>query len=369
MSNCISIGSLPLSSNLLLAPLAGYTTLPFRLCMREVGGFGLATTELVHARSLLEQHNKAKVLAQTCPQDTPLAVQLFGAVAEELRDAAQLVVESGAAIVDINMGCPVEKVVCRGAGAAMLRDPVRTGRFVRTITQAVKIPVTVKTRLGWEEGQFDAVQLAPILEDSGVAALTIHGRTREGAFGGSVNLAGIRAVVQSVRALPVFGNGDVRDPQSAIRMLAETGCAGLAIGRGALSHPWIFREIRAALAGDPLPQPPTLLDRVTFMTRHFLWAVALRGEHLACLQFRKMIDWYARSFGPCKRLRLGLKELSSVGQYHEMVGQFLEERDLVFDPFEGGELSDAYGTPLAMKARSVSSFQALPGRELAPEVS
>ncbi|MBM4256880.1 MAG: tRNA dihydrouridine synthase DusB [Deltaproteobacteria bacterium] len=332
MRTSISIGPLPLSSNFLLAPLAGYTTLPFRLCMREVGGFALATTELVHARSLLEQHNKAKVLAQTCPEDTPLAVQLFGAVAEELRDAAQLVVESGAAVVDINMGCPVEKVVCRGAGAAMLRDPVQTGKFVRTITQAVKIPVTVKTRLGWEEGQLDAVQLAPILADAGIAALTIHGRTRESAFSGSVNLAGIRAVVQAVPSLPVFGNGDIRDAQSAALMLAETGCAGVAIGRGALTNPWIFREISSVFAGFSLPSPPTLLDRVAFMTRHFLWAVKLRGEHLACLQFRKMIDWYARAFGPCKRLRLGLKELSSVDQYHDVVGQFLEERGLGLRP-------------------------------------
>ena len=328
MSTRISIGSLSLSSNLLLAPLAGYTTLPFRLCMREVGGFGLATTELIHARSLLEQHNKARALAQTCPEDTPLAVQLFGAVAEELRDAAQLVEASGAAVVDINMGCPVEKVVSRGAGAAMLRDPVQTGKFVRAITQAVKIPVTVKTRLGWKEGKLDAVQLAPVLEDAGIAALTIHGRTREGAFGGSVNLVGIRAVVQSVRSIPVFGNGDIRDAQSAEQMFVETGCAGLVIGRAALTNPWVFREISAAFAGDPLPSPPTLLDRVSFMTHHFLWAVAFRGEHLACLQFRKMIDWYARAFGPCKRLRLGLKELNSVAQYHEAVGQFLQERGL-----------------------------------------
>jgi tRNA-dihydrouridine synthase B len=328
MSTCVAIGSLSLSSNLLLAPLAGYTTLPFRLCMREVGGFGLATTELIHARSLLEQHNKALALVQTCPEDTPLAVQLFGAVAEELRDAAQLVEASGVAVVDINMGCPVEKVVSRGAGAAMLRDSVQTGKFVRTITQAVKIPVTVKTRLGWKEGQLDAVQLAPILEDAGIAALTIHGRTREGAFGGSVNLAGIRAVVQSVRSIPVFGNGDIRDARSAVQMFVETGCTGLVIGRAALINPWVFREISAVFAGDPLPSPPTLLDRVSFMTHHFLWAVAFRGEHLACLQFRKMIDWYARAFGPCKRLRLGLKELNSVAQYHEAVRQFLEERGL-----------------------------------------
>jgi tRNA-dihydrouridine synthase B len=320
--------SFQISSNLLLAPLAAYTTLPFRLCMREIGGFGLAATELIHARSLLERKQKALELAQTCPEDSPLAVQLFGAVAEELRDAAQMLEAEGVAVIDINMGCPVEKVVTRGAGAALLRDPIATGKYVSTITRAVKIPVTVKTRLGWKDTEFEAVRLAPILEDAGVAALTIHGRTREGAFGGTVNLAGIRAVVQSVRTLPVFGNGDVRDAASAKRMLEETGCAGLMIGRGALVNAWVFREISAALAGATPPPTPTVTvtERVAFMTRHFLRAVALRGEHLACLQFRKMIDWYARAFGPCKALRYGIKELSSATQFHDLVGRFLEVR-------------------------------------------
>ncbi|MGH9428518.1 MAG: tRNA dihydrouridine synthase DusB [Terriglobia bacterium] len=325
MTTCV-IGSLHLNTNLLLAPLAGYTTLPFRLCMREIGGFGLAFTELVHARSLLEKNHKALELIETCQDDSPLGVQLFGAKAEELRDAAQWLESSGVPLIDLNMGCPVEKVVRNGAGAALLRNPQQTARLVQTVTEAVKIPVTVKTRLGWDEARLDAVSLAPLLEDAGVAALTIHGRTRAGAFSGSVNLAGIRAVVQSVGRMPVFGNGDVRDPQSARRMLQETGCAGLVIGRGALANPWVFQEIRAALAGDPAPPVPPLEDRVAFMTRHFERIVALRGEALACVQFRKVIDWYARGFGSCTSLRLGMKQLHSAGQYHDLVEGFLEER-------------------------------------------
>src|SRR5215510_6371856 len=315
MLHCLSLGSFPLTSNLLLAPLAGYTTLPFRLCMREVGGFGLASTELIHARSLLEQQRKALELAETCPEDSPLAVQLFGSVAEEIRDAALWLEEQGVALIDLNMGCPVDKVVKRGAGASMLRDPEQTGKLVRLVTQAVKIPVTVKTRLGWDGSRLDAVYLAPVLEDAGVAALTIHGRTRAGQFSGSVDLAGIRAVVQSVQRMPVFGNGDVRDPQAARQMLEETGCAGVVIGRGALLNPWIFHEIRATLDGTPLPPVPTVEERIEFMTRHFLRAVALRGEHVACIQFRKVIDWYARSFGPSTALRLGMKQLHSVTHY------------------------------------------------------
>lgn len=333
MTDSCFIGSVQLTSNLLLAPLAGYTNLPFRLCMREIGGFGLASTELIHARSFIERQHKALALAQTCPEDSPLAIQLFGAVAEELRDAAQLAEETGAVVVDLNMGCPVDKVVSRGAGAAMLRDPEKTAKLVRMITQSVKIPVTVKTRLGWDDSQMDAVRLAPLLEDAGVAALTIHGRTRKGHFAGAVDLSGIRAVVQAVHTLPVFGNGDVRDAQAARCMLAETGCAGIVIGRGALANPWIFHEIWAELAGVPLP-PPTLVERVMFMSRHFLRAVTLLGEKIACLQFRKMIDWYAKSFGPCSALRRGMKELGSAAHYQELVERFLMERGLSVSPTE-----------------------------------
>ena len=335
MTNSLQIGPVRLSTNLLLAPLAGYTTLPFRLCMHEVGGFGLATTELVHARSLLERQSKAFALAETRPEDSPLSIQLFGPVAEEVRDAALYLEEQGTELIDLNMGCPVEKVVKIGAGAAMLKDPTRTGKFVETITKAVKIPVTVKTRLGWDETRLDAPIVAPLLEDVGVAALTVHGRTRAGAFGGSVDLAGIRAVVESARSMPVFGNGDICDVQTAQNMFDQTGCAGVVIGRAAIANPWLFQEIQAGLNGLPSPPSPSLEERVAFMTRHFLRAVEMRGEKLACLQFRKVIDYYARSFGPCKPLRLALKELSSVDQYHDLVGQFLAFRR-VHDG--GGEL-------------------------------
>jgi len=322
----VHIGNLALSTNLFLAPLAGYTTLPFRWCMREVGGFGLATTELVHARSLLENNRKAFELIETCPEDSPLSIQLFGPVAEEVRDAAVWLEEQGADAIDINMGCPVEKVIKIGAGAAMLKDPKKTAAFVQKVTRAVTIPVTVKTRLGWDRTRLDAAVLAPLLEDVGVAALTIHGRTRAGGFAGSVDLAGVRAVVKSVRAMPVLGNGDIGDTESAKRTLEETGCAGLVIGRAALANPWVFQNLQAGFTGAPPPREPALAERVAFMSRHFQRAVALRGEKLACTQFRKTIDWYAKSFGPCRPLRLAMKELSSVEQYDDLVERFLDYR-------------------------------------------
>src|SRR5213083_169809 len=238
------LGSLELTSNLFLSPLAGYTNLPFRLVVREMGGLGLATTDLVNARSLLEKNPKALKLIETCPADRPLAVQLFGSVPEEMRDAAQYLESNGVSSVDINMGCPVRKVCRVGGGSAMMSELGKTTKLVKGMVDAVKIPITAKMRLGWDDRNITAPDLARALEDVGVAAIFVHGRTREQGFSGTVNLAGIRAVAQAVKQIPVIGNGDVITPQAARKMFEETGCAGVSIGRGAFYHPWIFAHTR-----------------------------------------------------------------------------------------------------------------------------
>src|SRR6266478_4346499 len=209
------IGSLQLDSNLFLSPLAGYTNLPFRLTVREAGGLGLATTDLVNARSLLEKNSKALKLIETSPADRPLAVQLFGSVPEEMRDAAVYLESLGVASVDINMGCPVRKVCRVGGGSAMMTESDKTANLVKGMVESVKIPVTAKMRLGWDDDNITAPELARTLEDVGVAAIFVHGRTREQGFGGTVNLAGIRAVAQALKTIPVIGNGDVTTPQAA----------------------------------------------------------------------------------------------------------------------------------------------------------
>src|SRR5689334_13009480 len=209
----MDLGPLHLDSNLFLSPLAGYTNLPFRLTLREVGGLGLATTDLVNARSLLEKNHKALKLIETSPADRPLAVQLFGSVPEEMRDAAVYLESIGIASVDINMGCPVRKVCQVGGGSAMMTELDKTAQLVKGMVDAVKIPVTAKMRLGWDDRNITAPDLARALEDVGVAAIFVHGRTREQGFSGRVNLAGIRAVVQAVKSIPVMGNGDVITPQ------------------------------------------------------------------------------------------------------------------------------------------------------------
>ncbi len=304
-------GSLTLKSNLFLSPLAGYTNLPFRLALREIGGLDLATTDLVNARSLLEKNPKALKLIETRPPDQPLAVQLFGSVPEEMRDAAVYLESIGIASVDINMGCPVRKVCRVGGGSAMMTELAQTAALVKGMVDAVKIPVTAKMRLGWDDENLTAPDLARALEDAGVAAIFVHGRTREQGFSGSVKLRGIRAVVQAVKSIPVIGNGDVTTPAAAKMMFDETGCAGVSIGRGAFYNPWIFRHTRHYLeTGELLAEPP-FDERVRVMCRHLDLMVEIFGEALGCRMFRKVAPWYAKRFGPANEFNKHVVTLST----------------------------------------------------------
>lgn len=315
----LQIGSLNLCSRYLLAPLAGYTNLSFRLALRELGGLGLATTDLVNARALLTRSRRTMELIHTCPQDRPVAVQIYGSNAGEMADAARWLEEYGVSSVDINMGCPVHKVVRGGGGSAMLCDTVNTVGLVRKIVAAVRIPVTVKMRLGWDDGNQTAPYFAREFERAGVAAVTIHGRTRAQGFGGSVNLAGIRAVVDAVERIPVIGNGDVRTIADADHMLRVTGCAALAIGRGALLNPWFFSQLqRWELTGDP-GRPATYLERLAFMDRHFRLLVEHKGERFACLSFRKVANWYCRVLRPGREIQQQLMMIESTAAFAALV--------------------------------------------------
>ncbi|HET6576437.1 MAG TPA: tRNA-dihydrouridine synthase family protein, partial [Fimbriiglobus sp.] len=238
----LSLGGVRLASRFTLAPLAGYTNYPFRRSVREIGGVGLCTTDLVNARAILEGISKTLDLLATGPDDRPVSVQIFGANPDEMADAARWLEDYGATVIDINMGCPVRKVVKSGGGSAMMCDTTGTTvRLVQRVVEATTLPVTVKMRLGWDDANTSAPFFAREFERIGVAGITIHGRTREQGFSGGVNLAGVRAVVEAVERVPVFGNGDVRTLADAARMIEETGCHGIAVGRGALANPWFFR--------------------------------------------------------------------------------------------------------------------------------
>jgi len=352
-SSRVQIGPLTLKSNLFLSPLAGYTNLPFRLVVREVGGVGLCTTDLVNARSLLEKREKAFKLIETRPADSPLAVQLFGSVAEEMRDAALVVEARGAVSVDINMGCPVKKVVKIGGGSAMMTELDKTAALVRGMVNAVKIPVTAKMRLGWDDDNLTAPDLARALEAAGAAAIFVHGRTREQGFGGTVNLAGIRKVVESVQHIPVIGNGDIVTPQAAKKMLDETGCAGVSIGRGAFYDPWIFKRTRHLLQTGELPPEASFSERVRVMCRHLDLMVEVFGEELGCRMFRKVAPWYAKRFGPCHEFNKQVVQLQTQARFEEILENYIRWRRQFLD--EQGEL-----LPRFQQAPMVASFMREP---------
>jgi nifR3 family TIM-barrel protein len=365
------IGSLQLESNLFLSPLAGYTNLPFRLVLREIGGVGLCTTDLVNARSLLEKNKKAFKLIETRPADSPLAVQLFGSVPEEMRDAAAYLESIGIASVDINMGCPVRKVCNVGGGSAMMTEFDKTAALVRGMVNAVKIPVTAKMRLGWDDENLTAPDLARTLEDVGVAAIFVHGRTREQGFGGTVNLAGIRKVVEAVKSIPVVGNGDIITPQAAKKMLDETGCAGVSIGRGAFYNPWIFQHTlqylktfrrdelhesqnsstpdkvgdscNSSLRTGELPPEPTFSERVRVMCRHLDLMIEVFGEELGCRMFRKVAPWYAKRFGPSHVFNKRVVQVATRAEFHAVLAEYTQWRQQFLD--ERGELLPRFQLP------------------------
>ncbi len=330
------IGPIDLQTPLCLSPLAGYTNLPMRLTVREVGGLGWATTDLVNARSLIERNRTALKLVETCIEDRPLAIQLFGAVPEEMRDAAVMCEEMGVQSVDINMGCPVRKVVNVGGGSAMMTELTKTAELVRGMVAAVKIPITAKMRLGWDENNLTAPDLARTLEDAGCAAIFVHGRTRAQGFTGRVNLDGIRTVVEAVKTIPVIGNGDVTTPEAAKHMFDVTGCAGVSIGRGAFYDPWIFKRTAHLLkTGELLPEPD-FAERLRVLRLHFDRYIEFYGEERGAKFFRKVAPWYAKRFGPSKPFKRDTIRISSRADFEKCLADYVVWRERFCD--EAGNL-------------------------------
>ena len=337
------LGSLKLESHLFLSPLAGYTNLPFRLVVREIGGVGLCTTDLVNARSLLEKNPKALKLIETNSADSPLAVQLFGSVPEEMRDAAQILESLGVQSIDINMGCPVRKVCKVGGGSAMMMELEKTATLVRGMVNAVKIPVTAKMRLGWDDENLTAPDLATALEQAGAAAIFVHGRTREQGFGGTVNLDGVRKVAEAVKTIPVIGNGDITTPQAAKKMLDETGCAGVSVGRGAFYDPWIFRRTLHYLSTGEIPPEPPFAERVRVLCRHLDLMIEVFGEAHGCRMFRKVAPWYSKRFGPCHEFNKRVVKISSRAEFHDVLENYIRWRRQFLD--DKGELLPRFQQP------------------------
>lgn len=317
----LAIGGIHIPTRFFLAPLAGYTGLAYRLTVRELGGLGLATTDLVNARSLIERRPRSIELSETTDADRPVSIQIYGPTVAEMTEAARIVVGYGATLVDINMGCPVRKVVRGGGGSALMCDTEGATRLVGAVVEAAGVPVTVKMRLGWDADTITAPELARAFERIGVAAVIIHGRTRGQGFKGPVDRDGIARVVDAVDRMPVVGNGDLRTIADVERMFRETGCAAVSIGRGSLANPFLFRRLqRWAEHGDPGPEP-SFDERLDAMTLHFRRLVERRGEHYGCLQFRKVLKWYQHAIRAPKPLYLELINLPDSATYDRVVAQ------------------------------------------------
>lgn len=323
----LSIGKLQFATNLMLAPIAGYCDLSFRLVVRSCGGVGMACTDLLSPEGVLRENKRSMELAATCEADSPLCMQLYGGDVDKLCEAAMWAEDRGAHVIDINMGCPVDKVTKRDGGSKLLCDPDKTLRMVEKVKDCLlRVPLTCKLRLGWDDSCIVAPYLAKRLEEAGVSLVTIHGRTTEMRFTGQARLDGIASVVAAVKKIPVIGNGDVKTPEDAKRMIEVTGCAGVMIGRGALGRPWILRDMWSYLTTGKIPPQPTIAEKCDMIRQHFYNLVKYREEKIAVLEMRKRISWYAKSMNPCRMLRDDMRSINSCADFDRVVDGFLEWR-------------------------------------------
>lgn len=315
----LRIGPRTLATRYLLAPLAGYTHLAFRRVLRELGGLGLATTDLVQATHLLAGSRKSLELIETCLEDRPLSVQIYSGKTEELVRAAIWLERHGYAGVDINMGCPMAKINGQGGGARLLCNRDNAVETAARVVEAVRLPVTVKMRLGWDSDSISAPQLAADFEQIGVQAITLHGRTRAQGFHGRVDLEGIRQTVAAVKSIPLIGNGDVLTVEDALRMREITGCQGVAIGRGAMLDPWLFRRLQRVNRGEESADP-TADEQIAFLVRHFTLMTEQHGDY-SCQLFRKFAAWYGVRLGIPEDLEDRLRRFDTFAEFDDIVEQ------------------------------------------------
>ena len=308
-----------------LAPMAGVTDAAMRLLCHEQGA-AWAVSEMLSAKGWVfsggKNRNAQDILARL-PGEGPAGLQLFGSEPEYIAEAARRLAASGFQFFDLNFGCPAPKITCNGDGSAMMRDPVRWGAAVRALAEATSLPVTVKIRAGWDSRNINAPEVAKICEDNGARAVAVHARTREQQYAGRADWRVIKDVKRAV-SVPVFGNGDVRSGADALRMLEETGCDAVIVGRAAQGNPWIFREIAAAMRGEEIP-PPTPAERVEMAARHFELERQLYGEKLAVLQMRKHIAWYVHGMKGAARFRERVNQMNSAAEVLAALGEYAGE--------------------------------------------
>ncbi len=305
----MKIGNLTLKNNVFLAPMAGITNLPFRTLAREFG-CGLAFTEMISANGLVRNTKRSYRYLLSSPGDKPLGVQIFGADPGVLCEAVQMAADTGADLIDINMGCPVRKVVKTGAGAALLKEPERVRHILQAIRKATSLPLTIKLRSGWNRGETRALEVASIAQDCGVDAVILHTRSADQGYSGAADWSVIEEVKKKLHT-PVIGSGDVRSPEDAYRMIRTTACDGIMVGRAALGNPWLFNEIIRHLEEQKSTLPPSPAEREKIIRRHMEMEINYSGESLGLRNFRKHLLWYT------KGIRGGSLFREVVGRIHD----------------------------------------------------
>jgi tRNA-dihydrouridine synthase B len=330
----MTIAALLANNPLVLAPLAGITDLPFRIICREMGA-GIVYSEMISAEALVREHWRTLDMLRTDPAERPVAFQIFGCKPESLAAAARLISGRPVDFIDINMGCPVPKVLKGGAGSALLRDLGRAAEIMAAVTDSSSLPVTVKIRLGWDAKSIIAVELAEAAEKAGVAAIAVHARTRSQGFSGTADWSMIRAVREAV-AIPVIGNGDVRTAQDARRMLEETGCHGVMIGRAVQGNPWIFREAKACIESGSVMPPPTPEERRKVMLRHLRDVVAVLGESAGVREMRKHLCWYTKGLRGGAEFRMAANALTRVDDVARLMDEYFPSGAVAMPPASCG---------------------------------